>query len=124
MKQRKAVSVYKCSPTLEDDSRTIDNDPKKKRAIIINEIYNYHIALQVEISRAIGVDNPKTHPFILNRHYNVVYWVDPGKELRTKVTVGINGNPLWDQKGVFILENLDDRPPYLNVEVQRFNSNN
>ena len=126
MENGNRVAFYKCTP-LGSDSRRVEIHRKIKKVTDIDNhrkdkavpIDDHQIVLHVMIVKAEGIDNPNLHPLVSNRHYNVVYWVVPGEELRTKLTDGID--PLWNEKGMIFLDNLDDHV-YLNVEVQRFNS--
>ncbi|MED6179213.1 hypothetical protein PIB30_115010, partial [Stylosanthes scabra] len=47
--------------------------------------------------------------------YNVVYWIVPGEEIRTKITEGVK--PTWNERGMVVIECIDDYV-FLNVEVQ------
>ncbi|KAJ1382863.1 hypothetical protein SESBI_43847 [Sesbania bispinosa] len=115
MKKSNGISLYRYDNQRRDEFK--DNDQKKKKAMVDNHL----IGLHVIIEKAIGIDNPNRYPFVVNRYYNVVYWVEPGQELRTRVTEGMI--PFWNQKGTIIMESLEGHS-FLNVEVQRFNSTN
>ncbi|KAK7305840.1 hypothetical protein VNO77_43752 [Canavalia gladiata] len=118
MENGKGVSYKKhlISHVVMDEPSRMEEDDKKNKKVMIE---NGDVGLHVMIVRAVGIDCPSRHPFVACRHYNVVYWVEPGEELRTFMTEGFS--PVWNQKGMIFLDNLDDYT-FLNVEVQRFNS--
>ncbi|KAK7311257.1 hypothetical protein RJT34_09276 [Clitoria ternatea] len=95
-------------------SRTKGNVEEKTRRLSDDEI-----VLHVMIMSAMGIDHPTLHPNVVSRYYNVVYWVEPGDELRTCVKEGVC--PTWNQKGMLYLQSVDD-PAFLSLEVQRFDS--
>ncbi|KAJ1422337.1 C2 domain [Sesbania bispinosa] len=122
MRKRHAVSLYRCSSPQKSESRTVDStDERKMKKAVMIEDQDHQIALHVLIDRATGIDNPILYPLVRDRFYNVVYWVEPGVESRTRVTEGLN--PSWEQRSTILIENINDHR-FLNVEVQRFNSTN
>lgn len=122
LKKRNPVTTYKCSITRVPAPlplplpKPIHNTNQKNKNVITDE---YRLGLHVKIHKAVGIDEPTRHPCVESRHYNVIYWVKPGEEIRTKVTKGLT--PKWNQIDVILLDSLDDEV-VLNVEVQRFNS--
>ncbi|QHO15899.1 hypothetical protein HN51_031288 [Arachis hypogaea] len=97
------------------DSDEDDNDSyKKDKETVVDKV---RIGLHVVIRRAIDLDDSSRN--FNNKHYNVVFWVVPGQEFRTKIIEGVI--PVWNEADMVEIESIDDHV-FLNIEVQRFNS--
>ncbi|XP_019438845.1 PREDICTED: uncharacterized protein LOC109344536 [Lupinus angustifolius] len=77
--------------------------------------------LRVMVMKANGIDNTLLHPFVQNRLYRVLCWVEPGEEVFcTSLTQGLIFIE-WMDEGIIPLENPYDHV-FLYVEVIRLMS--
>ncbi|MED6164291.1 hypothetical protein PIB30_088239 [Stylosanthes scabra] len=99
---------------------------KNKETVVDEERLGLHVMI---MKAEIDVDDDEeeedhlddySRRFHHKHFYNVVYWIVPGEEIRTKITEGVK--PTWNERGMVVIEESIDDYVFLNVEVQRFNS--